>query len=268
MPFLCPSGCSTPPAQRTLIIAHRGASFDAPENTIAAFRLAWEQGADGIEGDFHLTADGVVVCCHDPTTGRTAPLDLACARASASDVVQLDVGSWKGPAWRGERMPTLDEVLANVPDGKRVFIEIKSGPDTIAPARAAIRDSRLRPEQIRIISFHTEVIRESKRVMPAITANWLTGFEHGDTTDQYRPTVTDIIETASDCRADGVGIKAAPHIDTAFVKELETAGLGLHIWTVNDPATAQRFIDLGAQSITTDRPGWLRAQLDRTDALP
>src|SRR6185369_848081 len=89
-----------------MLIAHRGASRDAPENTLAAFRLAWQQGADGIEADFRLTRDGRVVCLHDASTGRTAGVDLAVAEASLEELKRLDVGGWKGARWAGERIPT------------------------------------------------------------------------------------------------------------------------------------------------------------------
>ena len=77
------------------IVAHRGASLDAPENTLAAFRLAWSQGADAIEGDFRLTKDGRIACLHDDTTQRTAGLDLTVADSTLAELRELDVGSWK-----------------------------------------------------------------------------------------------------------------------------------------------------------------------------
>jgi glycerophosphoryl diester phosphodiesterase len=104
------------------VIAHRGAADDAPENTLAAFMLAWQQGADGIEGDFHLTRDGKIVCIHDADITRTASLAGQVAEATLAELRQLDVGSWKGEQWRGARIPALDEVLATVPEGKQVFI--------------------------------------------------------------------------------------------------------------------------------------------------
>src|SRR5450631_4721748 len=107
------------------IVAHRGASADAPENTLAAFRLAWEQGADGIEGDFRLTAEGRIVCIHDEDTVRVAGSRHVVADASYNDLRALDVGSWKGKQWRSERIPLLEEVLADVPDGKQAFLELK-----------------------------------------------------------------------------------------------------------------------------------------------
>jgi glycerophosphoryl diester phosphodiesterase len=97
-----------------LLIAHRGASREAPENTLAAFELAWQQGADGIEADFRLTRDGRIVCLHDATTGRTAGIDLAVAGASLEELKQLDFGSWKGSVWQGEPILVLEELLASL----------------------------------------------------------------------------------------------------------------------------------------------------------
>ncbi len=118
------------PPVSPLVVAHRGASHDAPENTLPAFRLAWEQGADAIEGDFFLTKDGHIVCTHDRMTGRLNPgkVKLQVADSTLAELQALDVGSWKGETWRGERMPTLAEVFATVPAGKRILIEVKCGP--------------------------------------------------------------------------------------------------------------------------------------------
>src|SRR5687768_9550612 len=101
-----------PSASGQHIIAHRGASHDAPENTLAAFKLAIEQGADGFEADFYLAKDGRVVCLHDPDTKRVAGKKLLVREASFAELRALDVGIWKGPQWKGERLPTLEEVLA------------------------------------------------------------------------------------------------------------------------------------------------------------
>ncbi len=133
----------------TELIGHRGASFDAPENTLAAFRLAWEEGADGVEGDYRLTLDGEIVCLHDPTTRRTAGINLAVAKATLAQLRELDVGSWKGEQWAGEPIPTLREVIATVPPGKRLFIELKSGPEILLPLAAILAESGLPHEQTR-----------------------------------------------------------------------------------------------------------------------
>ena len=83
------------------------------------FKLAIEQGADGFEADFYLTRDGHVVCFHDKDTERITGKKLPVTETPFDELRRLDVGSWKGPQWKGEQMPTLEEVLAAVPDGKK-----------------------------------------------------------------------------------------------------------------------------------------------------
>ena len=121
------------------IIAHRGASFDAPENTLAAFRLAWEQGADGIEGDFMLTADGQIVCFHDLDTQRVAGEMRVVKESTLAELQALDVGRWKGDRWRGERIASLDDVLAVIPQGKQLVCRAQG---RAGDRRAAGQDSR------------------------------------------------------------------------------------------------------------------------------
>ena len=109
-----------------LIVAHRGASYDAPENTLAAFQLAWQQNSDAIEGDFYVTSDQQIVCIHDKSTRRVAPKQpaLNVADSTFKQLRQLDVGSWKHDRYSAERVPTLKQVLATVPAGKQIFVEI------------------------------------------------------------------------------------------------------------------------------------------------
>ena len=113
------------------IIAHRGSSFLAPENTRAAASLAWQEGADAVEGDFRLSRDGQIVCIHDDTLKRTAGVDRRVSELSLDELRQLDVGSWKAPQFTGERIATLDEMLATVPPGKRFYVEVKCGAEIV-----------------------------------------------------------------------------------------------------------------------------------------
>jgi len=109
------------------IIGHRGASHDAPENTLAAFKLGWEQGADAVELDIWLTKDGKIVCLHDADTKRTTGVLKKVAESTLDELRTLDAGTWKDAKWRGEKLPTLTEALAAIPAGKRLVIEIKAG---------------------------------------------------------------------------------------------------------------------------------------------
>src|SRR5512141_12305 len=112
-------------AGRPLVLGHRGASADAPENTLAAFRLAMQQGADGVELDVWRCASGEVVVAHDEDLQRVAGSPLRIPDARLDELRAADVGAWKGARWRGERIPRLDEVLEALP-GAVVNVELKS----------------------------------------------------------------------------------------------------------------------------------------------
>ncbi len=263
-------------AQPPLTIAHRGASYDAPENTLAAFALAWEREADGIECDVHLTADGVLVCLHDKDTGRTGDgggekgTGLIAADSTLKELQSVEVGAWKHSRFAGERMPTLAGVLQTVPPSGRVFVEIKAGLEAVPPLLAVLEASPLEPSQIVVISFNAEVVRAVKRGRDDLTVNWLTGFERDDA-GGFTPSIEAVLEELADCGADGLGCKFIPeHVDADFVNRLTDAGFGFHVWTVNTPEPALKARSLGAQSITTDRPGRMREWLatPRTAASP
>lgn len=253
-------------ADTPLIVAHRGASHDAPENTLAAFELAWEQDADAIECDVYLTADHRIVCIHDDTTGRVTGqkkgTGLRVADTPFADLAQLDVGSWKHPRFSDQRIPLLQDVIATVPDTGRIFIEIKAGPELVPHLTQLLNTSPLLPEQVSIISFNPDVIAACKQALPAITANWLTSFKLNQQTLQYEPDAQAVLDQLNHCNADGLGCKAVDSlVNEAFTQSITEAGYPLHVWTVDDPAHAERFAQLGAQSITTNRPAVIRDAL-------
>lgn len=244
------------------LVAHRGASHDAPENTLPAFELAWKQGADAIEGDFFLTSDGKIICTHDKTTERltNGTDNRKVAECTFDELRQLDVGVWKGEQWKGVRMPSLEEVLATIPEGKKLLIEIKCGPEIVPALKAAVSDWDA--EQLRIISFNSEVIAACRKVLPDIKAYWLTGYgEEPKGSGEWRPTFDSVMKTLHETMANGLDSHAHDIVDDKLVQKLRAADLEFHVWTVDDPAVAARFTELGVDSITTNRPEWLRKQL-------
>jgi glycerophosphoryl diester phosphodiesterase len=249
-------------AEAQMIVAHRGASEQAPENTLAAFRLAWELGADAIEGDFYLTRDGHIVALHDDTTKRTAGVDWKVADSTLETLRALDVGLWKGPEFQGEPIPTLAEVLVTVPPGKRIFIEIKCGPEIVPPLKQVLDATSLRAEQTIVISFHESVISAVKEQMPEIHAYWLTGYKRDKETQQWNPSLDTVLTTLKRTGADGLDTQGNREVvDQAFVDALRAAGHEFHVWTINEPDDARYFQQLGVDSITTDRPDAVRAAL-------
>jgi glycerophosphoryl diester phosphodiesterase len=178
----------------------------------------------------------------------------------------LDVGSWKGPRWKGERMPTMEEVLAIVPTGKKIFIELKTGPEIVEPMAKIIEASSLTPEQMVVISFHADAIAASKKRLPHIRAHWLSGYKEQQD-GRLTPTMEEVADTIQRIGADGFGSKAEPeHFDEAFIEHLRDSGCReFHVWTVNEPEVARYYQRLGTWSITTDRPGWLREQIEQRE---
>lgn len=243
-----------------LIIGHRGSSRAAPENTLAAFRLALEEGADGIEADFRLTRDDRIVCLHDATTGRTTNRDIAVADATLAELRRLDVGSWKGPRWRGERIPTLGEVLDLSPPGKRLFLEIKSGPE-ITPALARALAGRVAARDLTLLSFSATLLAAFKERMPEVVVCWLTDYRKDRRSGAVYPEHEDILNVLADIGAEGLASQAHETLDIGFVTALRNAGYAVQVWTVDTLAQARHYAALGVDSIMSNRPGWLKNKL-------
>lgn len=236
-----------------LITAHRGASHDAPENTLASLRLGFAQGADAGECDVRLTRDGRVVLLHDEGTHRVAACNLVAAGHSLESLRRADVGAWKGAQYAGERIPTLEEALEIVPDGRRLLVEIKCGLE-ILPALERILATSDRPRAaVLLMSFDFEVAASAKRHFPDIETHWIVARES---------TSAEVLaERARSAGLDGLNLDCRFPIDRGFVDAVRAAGLKLHVWTVDDLGLAVRLATAGVDSITTNRPGWLREQL-------
>lgn len=246
------------------IVAHRGASADAPENTLAAFRLAWDQKADAIEGDFYLTRDQRIVCFHDRDAKRIAGVDRKISGMTFAEIRALDAGRWKDSKWTGEQIPTLAEVLASVPEDKYLLIEIKCGPEIVPKLKTALAHAGLKPAQTRVIAFDKQVVAEVKRQLPQLKAYWLVGYKEDEQTGQWKPSRDEVLNTLEEIHADGLdtqGNRAV--VDASFAAAVHQRGLELHVWTIDDPDDARYFKRLGVASITTNRPAWLRQALQR-----
>src|SRR5688572_20614222 len=217
------------PASAAEIIAHRGASADAPENTLAALKLGYEQGADAGELDVHVSKDGKLVVLHDLDTKRVAGVDGKVADQPFDELRRLDVGGWGD--WRGkgfsERIPTLDESLALVPQGRAMFIEIKSKLETLPPLEAALRRSKLAPDQTVIITFHYEVAEAAKKRFPDRAVYWLHDYKEDKQTGKF-PDLGELIERAKKAGVDGLNLNHRFPLDKAAVGRVKAAGLKVY----------------------------------------
>lgn len=250
-------------ASQMEIVAHRGASFDAPENTMAAFNLGWAQNADAVELDIMLSKDGKIIVIHDKDTKRLAGVDRPVVEQTLAELRSLDVGRWKDAKFIGEKPPLLSEVLATIPDGKRLFIEVKCGAEIVPELVREIKEAGKKPEQTAVIGFSADAMAAVKKALPHLEVYWIVGIKPDPKTDKKPLTVDELIATAKRIKADGLDLSAHDTIDKRFGDKVTAAGLKLAVWTVDDPAVARAMQAAGVQSLTTNRPGWMREQLQK-----
>ena len=243
------------------IVAHRGASFDAPENTLSAFKLGWEQKADAVELDIMLSKDGRIVVIHDKDTKRLAGVDRSVVGQTLAELRSLDVGRWKDAKFTGEKLPLLSEVLATIPDGKRLFIEVKCEAEVVPELVRELKEADKKHEQTAIIGFSADAMAAVKQALPHLEVYWIVNIKPDPKATKPPLTVEELITTAKRIKADGLDLSACDTIDKVFGDKVRSAGLKLAVWTVDDPVVARSMQAAGVQSLTTNRPGWMREQL-------
>lgn len=238
-------------AQNTFI-AHRGASYLAPENTLASVNLAWELGADAVEVDVYLSADNRVVVIHDKTTKRTSSgkANYKVAKTSSDVLCGVDVGAYKSNKYAGEKIPYIDEVIETVPEGKTLVVEIKCGAEVLPALEKAVRESG-KKEQIVFISFGWKTILETQKVFPENKCYYLKMFSAG---------LARRMRLAAKNGLAGVNLNHKI-INRKVVQRANDLGLEVLAWTVDEPSEAKRLAELGVTKITTNRPKWLKGQL-------
>lgn len=243
------------------IIAHRGASHDAPENTLLAARFAWTQGADAIECDVQLTLEGALAVFHDADTRRFVPRwrRRAIAQLWMDKLRILDVGAQMG--FPGECVPSLPAMLAVVPSHRRIFIEVKNGPEAVPELVRCLERSRLKPAQVNIISFQLETARAAKQARPQCEVCWIVERSVASDGRKLAPPIDAVLATAKEAQLDGLDLEADWPVDPALAARVHAAGLKLYVWTVDDGAQARALAAAGVDGITTNRPAWLREEL-------
>lgn len=243
------------------IIAHRGASFYSPENTIAAFKLAENLGADGIEMDVHITKDGKLVIIHDESTGRTGNADHKIESCDFETLGKIDVGSWFGSEFRNERIPLLEDVLKNTSDQLELYIEIKTGTESIDTFVELVKRFEPRNDKIVVISFNYEVVAELKKVLPRIKSLWIVQF--GFNVAIERKMYDNVFKKIKMANLDGISTNADLGHCKNMAKDIKKNGWIWNVWTVDNPYIATQMTKLGVTSITSNRPDWIIRNLSK-----
>ena len=252
----------------TLVVAHRGAAADAPENTMPAFQLAVEMGADAVEVDVHLTADGKLAVIHDETLDRTTNLSGPVAGKTMAQVRRGDAGYHFEAAdgsfpFRGKklRVPTLGEVLSWLPDGVGLVVEVKAREATAATVEA-LRPSKVRAAgAVSLISFDERAIDEAHRLDPDLSTGYLlVPFQSAE------PALTYAVEHGHAAihpwEAD-LGLDPMPLLALA-----RAYGRQVGCYVVNDPERMKQLAALGLWGFVTDLPGVARVALGPRQAAP
>lgn len=238
---------------RVLNFAHRGARRQAPENTLPAFTLAAELGADGIELDVHLSLDGVPVVIHDRRVDRTSDGSGPVGRRSLVELRRLDAGGWFAPEFAGTRIPTLYEVFEEVGQWLLINIELKdSGPDDRLAERVVdvVRRAGM-THRVMFSSFDLFVLRRARRLAPEIPVGYLY------VSDLSLPMVRGWLARSM------LGPHPAHHPHFSSVNERYMAWarrhkLRVNVWTVNEVDDIRRMAALGVDMIMSDYPDRVR----------
>ncbi|KZE70455.1 glycerophosphodiester phosphodiesterase [Paenibacillus elgii] len=244
--------------QQPIVIGHRGAAGEAPENTLASFELALRQGADAIELDVHLSADGEVIVCHDHTVGRTTDGTGAIAELTVAELMRLDAGRWFDERFTGERLPLLEEVFQLVPSEIMINVEVKcSYTPRLAERLAELLAQYNRLDSVVVSSFNHKVLKQLQEAIPNLRAGLL-----------YVANFVSHRQMAA--AAEGLNVYSIhpQHhtIDAGDAAEATGYGLRVYPWTVNEPQDLRRIIDAGVSGIITDFPGRLRNLLNEEQA--
>lgn len=239
-----------------IVVGHRGACADAPENTIAAFAEALRQGADAIELDVQLSRDGIPVVHHDRTLAKVAGVRKRVADHTLAELETLDVGAWFGPAFAGERLPTLDAVLRRFGRRTQTMIEIKVDDPARRDAqvdavleRVAAYDLAAR---VCILSFDPAALRRVHRRAPHLRCV----LDH-----DARPDLATLARLLGP--ADTLCLPARL-ATVALGEALRGRGRRLWVYRCDTARTLAAALRAGAEAVITDRPAWARAELRAT----
>lgn len=227
--------------EHTMVIAHRGASADAPENTLAALELAINEGADWVEIDVQETRQGEVVVIHDSDLKKIGGSSLTVFEAPLSELQSVDIGSWMDPSFSDQRVPTLQQALALCKGRINIVIELKYYGQEKQLEERVIRlvEAAGMQDQIVVMSLNYPGIQKIKSIRPQWKVGLLSSVSMGDITQ---------------LEADFFAINAK-FASRRFIKRAHKQKREVMVWTVNDPISMSAMISKGADGIITDKPG-------------
>ena len=244
------------------IIAHRGESFDAPENTMQSIQLAWDRNCQLVEIDIRKTKDNQIVIIHDKTTYRTAKKLFSIKRNSLEVLKKLNVGYFKHSSSQFNAIPALKEVLESVPKDCKLVIEIKSNSKILSHLKKLLEESNFSEDQIHIIAFNFKTLAKAKRLMPQYKMLWLLNLDYYFPSWLIYLNKEKIVQKLKKYNLDGVNVWQGKLLTKEFIQYFKQKNFLVYTWTVNDPYRAGQLLNYGIDGITTDKAGWLKKQVE------
>jgi glycerophosphoryl diester phosphodiesterase len=246
-----------------LIIAHRGESYDAPENTYASINLAWERNDDAVEIDIRLTKDEEIVVIHDKTTLRTGGKFRKISTSDYSELTKIDVGKYKGKKWKNEKIPLLDKVIETMPKHKYLFVEIKSSAQIIKPLQKIIDEKKIKSNQIKFIGFDIDIMKSLKQILPQFESYWIIqGKDY-----KKREDLEDTIRKCRSAGLNGLDVEEKKYLSKEVIRAVKDSGLRIYTWTVDDPLRAKQLFNDGIDGITTNKAYWIKNKFKEAKIL-
>jgi len=245
------------PHKNCLIIAHRGESYDAPENTYASINIAWERNDDAVEIDVRLTKDEKIVVIHDKTTLRTGGTFKKISASDYSELVKVDVGKYKGKRWKNEKIPLLGKVLETMPKHKYLFVEIKSSATIIKPLQKLIAQKKVKSSQIKFIGFDIDIMKSLKQILPEFGSYWIIQGK------DYKKRI-DLEKTIRKCKSaglNGLDVEEKNYLSREVIQTVKNSGLRIYTWTVDDEVRAKQLFNHGIDGITTNKAYWIKNKI-------
>ncbi|MDF2960939.1 MAG: glycerophosphoryl diester phosphodiesterase [Paenibacillus sp.] len=238
--------------KQPLVIAHRGAKGEAPENTLAAFQLGLEQGCDAIELDIHLSKDGEIIVIHDYTLDRTTDMTGTVNEMTLEEIKRADAGRWFDAKYEGERVPTLEEVFDLVPADVMINVEVKNTYGRqIEPALLELMKRKDRMHNVVVSSFDHKSLLFLKLLDPEVKIGLLYDFNAG----RHSALTASIGAPVYSLHP---GYK---RIDKEDIADAIAQGLQVYAWTINDEDHMAEAVSCEVSGIITDYPGRLRSLL-------
>ncbi len=239
---------------KSMYIGHRGASYLAPQNSLAALQLAWNLGADGAECDVQLTKDQKIIVFHDANGNQLLRSKLVIAQSNYKELKKLPIKLKASnlPQYKGQTPPLLSEALDVLPAKKLLIIEIKTDSKIIAPLQKIIQN-HWKTGKIAFISFDFDCIIQLKKLYPAVECYYLA---------YQKRTLNKMFEKIVNSDLDGIDLDYKI-INKSLVERYQKKGKKVWCWTVNNSRSALKMEKCGVVAITSDRPLWLKNKVAR-----